>query len=122
MVLQRAKLAGLLGRKPIVIATFLCFAFLPVAVVFARDFRQLMFAFVVGGLRETGEPARKAMIVDLARPDLRARTVGLYYLIRSLSITPASVLGGLAWRVRPELPFVVAGTIGIVGTILLPPE
>lgn len=65
-----------------------------------------------------GEPARKAMIVDLARPDLRARTVGLYYLIRSLSITPASVLGGFAWRIRPEFPFLVAGAIGIVGTIL----
>lgn len=116
--LPSAKLAGRLGRKPFVIATFLCFAVFPVAVVFARDFRQLMFAFVIGGLREMGEPARKAMIVDLARQDLRARTVGLYYLIRSLSITPASVLGGLAWRVRPELPFVVAGTIGVVGTIL----
>jgi len=113
-----AKLADRLGRKPFVIATFLCFAFFPVAVVLAGGFRWLVAAFVVGGLREIGEPSRKAMIVDLSQRNLRARTVGLYYLVRSLAITPASVIGGLLWKVRPQTPFVVAGIIGIAGTIL----
>jgi hypothetical protein len=58
------------------------------------------------------------MIVDFAEEQLRARTVGLYYLVRSLSITPASAIGGLLWRVRPEIPFVAAGLIGAVGTLL----
>lgn len=113
-----AKMADRLGRKPFVIATFLCFAFFPIAVVLAPDFNWLVCAFIVGGLREIGEPSRKAMIVDLAQHNLRARTVGLYYLVRSLSITPASAIGGLLWRVRPQIPFVVAGIFGIVGTIL----
>lgn len=113
-----AKMADHLGRKPFVIATFLCFAFFPVAVVVAPSFEWLVSAFVIGGLREVGEPSRKAMIVDLAGRNLRARTVGLYYLIRSLSITPASAIGGLLWKIRPETPFIVAGAMGIVGTIL----
>ncbi len=113
-----AKMANRLGRKPFVIATFLCFAFFPVAVVVAPDFRWLVCAFVIGGLREIGEPSRKAMIVDLAQHNVRARTVGLYYLVRSFSITPASAIGGLLWRIRPQTPFIVAGIIGIVGTLL----
>ncbi len=113
-----AKMADRLGRKPFVIATFLFFAFFPVAVILAPDFRWLACAFMIGGLREIGEPSRKAMIVDLAQNTLRARTVGLYYLVRSLSITPASVIGGLLWRIRPQTPFIVAGIIGIVGTLL----
>jgi MFS family permease len=113
-----AKMADRLGRKPFVIATFLSFAFFPVAVMLAPDFRWLIFAFMIGGMREIGEPSRKAMIVDLAQPERRARTVGLYYLIRSLSITPASAIGGLLWRMRPQLPFVVAGVIGLFGTML----
>jgi MFS family permease len=116
--LPSAKMAGRLGRKPFVIATFLCFALFPITVVIAPSFEWLVCAFVIGGLREIGEPARKAMIVDLADRNLRARTVGLYYLVRSLSITPASAIGGLLWRLRPEMPFIVAGTIGIVGTFL----
>ena len=102
----------------VVIATFVCFALFPVAVVLARSFPALVFAFIVGGLREIGEPSRKAMIVDFAEPHLRARTVGLYYLVRSLTITPAAALGGLLWKVEPQAPFVIAGVIGIVGTIV----
>ena len=58
------------------------------------------------------------MIVDFAGQQLRGRTVGLYYLARNLSITPASAIGGLLWKVRPEIPFVIAGLIGIAGTLL----
>jgi MFS family permease len=113
-----AKIAGRVGRKPFVIATFFCFAMYPIAVIFAHNFGGLVLAFIIGGLREIGEPSRKAMIVDFAEQQLRARTVGLYYLVRSLSITPASAIGGLLWRVRPEAPFVVAGLIGVAGTLL----
>jgi MFS family permease len=113
-----ARLADRVGRKPFVIATFLCFALYPLTVILAHSFGAMIFAFVMGGLREIGEPSRKAMIVDLAREQFRGRTVGLYYLVRSLSITPASAIGGLLWKVRPEAPFMVAGTIGLAGTLL----
>src|SRR5205085_6547449 len=73
------KIADRIGRKPFVIATFLCFALFPIVVVLATGFTSLVVAFVIGGLREIGEPSRKAMIVDLAAANLRARTVGLYY-------------------------------------------
>ena len=112
------KLAERVGRKSLVIATFLCFALYPVAVILTRSFAGLVLAFVLGGLREVGEPSRKAMIVGFAQQQLRARTVGLYYLVRSLSITPASLIGGLLWKMRPETPFVTAGIIGLVGTVL----
>src|SRR5207245_1048356 len=116
--LPSAKIAARVGRKPFVVATFFCFALYPIAVILAHNFGGLVLAFIVGGLREIGEPARKAMIVDFAEQQLRARTVGLYYLVRSLSITPASAIGGLLWKVRPEIPFVTAGLIGIAGTLL----
>jgi MFS family permease len=112
------KIADRVGRKPFVILTFICFALFPLAIVLAPSFIFLAGAFVVGGLREIGEPARKAMIVDFAHDDLRARTVGLYYLVRSLSITPAAAIGGLLWKLSPEVPFVTATVIGIIATIV----
>ncbi len=113
-----ARFADRMGRKPFVIATFVAFALFPVAVVLARDFATLVAAFVVGGLREIGEPARKALIVDLSAPSLRARSIGLYYLIRSLAIAPAAFIGGLLWEVTPALPFWMAGLIGLVGVLV----
>jgi len=113
-----ARFADRIVRKPFFTATFVAFALFPVAVVLARDFATLVAAFVVGGLREIGEPARKALIVDLAAPSLRARSVGLYYLIRSLIVAPAAFIGGLLWEVTPALPFWMAGLIGLVGVLV----
>jgi MFS family permease len=112
------RIADRVGRKPFVIATFVCFALYPVAVVLSSGFASLIVAFVIGGLREIGEPSRKAMIVDFARADLRARTVGLYYLVRSITITPSAAVGGLLWKLAPQVPFFVAGVIGLAGTIV----
>jgi MFS family permease len=113
-----AKVADRIGRKPFVIATFICFALFPVAIVLSSGFASLVVAFIIGGLREIGEPSRKAMIVDFAEPHLRARTVGLYYLIRSLSISPAAAIGGLLWKIAPQTPFFLAGIVGMIGAVV----
>jgi MFS family permease len=116
--LPAARMTEHVGRKPFVIGTFVAFSTFPLAVVSARTFAGLMLAFVIGGLREIGEPARKALIVNFARPDLRASSVGLYYLLRSVAIAPAAVCGGLLWRADPRLPFILAGLVGLLGTAL----
>jgi MFS family permease len=113
-----AALRRRVGAKPLVIATFLAFALFPLALVGATTYAGLAVAFAVAGLREFGEPARKALIVDLVTPALRARSVGLYYLTRSLTIAPAALVGGLLWGVSPALPFVVAAAIGLTGAAL----
>jgi MFS family permease len=113
-----SKIADRVGRKPFVIATFVSFALFPLAIIAASSFVLIVLAFVIGGLREIGEPSRKAMIVDFAQDNVRARSVGLYYLIRSLSITPAAAIGGLLWSLAPQVPFIVAGVIGLIGTFV----
>lgn len=116
--LPAAKFADCIGRKPFVIATFLCFALFPLAHVWASSFIALLFVYIVGGLREMGEPARKAMIVDFAAAHARGRTVGLYYLIRGLAITPSALLGSWLWQVSPMSTFLVAGILGMLGTLV----
>jgi MFS family permease len=112
-----AAIAHRTGKKPFVTATFVAFAMFPLGVVLSRSFASLVAAFIVGGLRELGEPARKALIVDFAAPTLRGRVVGLYYLCRSLAIAPAAFVGGLLWRENPALPFYIAASIGAIGVI-----
>lgn len=116
--LPAARLADRLGRKPFVIATFLAFSLFPLAVIAAQSFTGLLAAFVVGGLREIGEPARKALIVDLVTPGARARGVGLYYLMRSLAVAPAATVGAVLWKTSPAVPFVLASLVGLAGTLV----
>jgi predicted MFS family arabinose efflux permease len=104
------------NRKPFVLATFAFFAAFPLLLAKATGFAGAVVAFVAAGLWEVGEPARKALIVDLAPAGARGRAVGLYYLLRNLSIVPASILGGLLWRtLGPGAMFYAAFAAGVAG-------
>jgi len=116
--LPAAKLADIYGRKPFVTATFLFFALFPLALVSVKDAWLLPLAFIVAGLREIGEPARKALIVDLAGDKFRGRIIGLYYLIRESTTMPAPLIGGFLWLISPETPFYVAFIIGTLGVFI----
>ena len=114
--LPAAALAGRTEKKPFVVLTYAFFTLYPLAVLASRSFAHLAAASVVGGLREIGEPARKALIVDLADPRARGRTVGTYYAIRGFTVAGAAAVGGALWSVRPSLTFLTAGALGLAGT------
>jgi len=60
--------------------------------------------------REIGEPARKALIVDLAAPSCSGSVPSASITSSgSLTIAPAAFIGGLLWEVTPALPFWMAG-------------
>jgi MFS family permease len=114
-----ATLADRWGRAPFVVLSFLCFALFPFLLVSARGPVGLIAAFVCAGLREIGEPARKAMIVDLADAAQRGRMVGVYYFTRGLVVMPASLLGGMLWSMDPQIPFYIAAGVCLLGLVLL---
>ncbi len=112
-----AHLADKHGQRPFVLATFGFFTLFPVSLIWADSFGWLAVAFVVRGLKEFGEPARKALIIAQARPELRARTYGAYYLIRDCVVTTGSFLGAWLWSLSPQANFIGAALCGVLGTL-----
>jgi MFS family permease len=112
-----AHLADKYGRRPFVLITFVFFTLFPLTLLWAHDFKWLALAFVVRGLKEFGEPARKALIIGEAAPELRARTYGAYYLIRDCTVTSGSFLGAWLWSVSPQANFIGAAICGALGTV-----
>jgi MFS family permease len=112
-----AHLADKYGRRPFVLATFLFFTLFPVTLLWADTFGMLALAFAVRGLKEFGEPARKALIIGEALPELRARTYGAYYLIRDCIVTTGSFLGAWLWSIGPRVNFIGAAVCGALGTL-----
>jgi MFS family permease len=111
-----AHLADKYGRRPFVLITFVFFMLFPLTLLWAHDFKWLALAFVLRGLKEFGEPARKALIIGEAAPELRARTYGAYYLIRDCTVTSGSFLGAWLWHVSPQANFLGAAICGALGT------
>jgi MFS family permease len=112
-----AYLADRSTRKPYVAITFFNFTIFPLVLLFSKTFFALIFAFIIRGLKEFGEPTRKALIMDLAPEDSKAWTFGTYYFIRDVIVSVAAFAGAFLWKVSPALNFLVATGFGILGTL-----
>ncbi|MBU1048506.1 MFS transporter [Candidatus Bipolaricaulota bacterium] len=104
-------------KKPFVIMTFAFFTAFPLVLFFSHSFGILVLAFVLRGLKEFGEPTRKALIMDLAPEDRKAGMFGLYYLVRDTIVSVAAFGGAFLWALRPEVNLFVAFGFGLLGTI-----
>ena len=113
-----AYMADHFGKKPFVLITFVFFTLFPLALLHSHSLAPLIAAFVLRGLKEFGEPTRKALIMDLAPEGRKAAMFGLYYLVRDVLVAFAAFGGALLWRISPELNLKVAFAFGVAGTLL----
>jgi MFS family permease len=113
-----ARIADARGREPWITLTYGFFALFPLVLGLSTSPAMLILAFICMGLREIGEPPRKALLVDLARVGRKSVDVGAYYFTRGLIVFPASIVGGLLWRVSPHLTFFAAAAVAIAGTLI----
>ena len=112
--------------KPYIGVTFFLFALFPINLVLLPKLLPALgvpmmgalgIIFVLNGLRELGEPARKAMISGGFSSDIRARAIGLYWGLRSFAFCPAPLISYLLWRwLGPQATFLISGIVGMLGT------
>ena len=112
--------------KPYIGVTFFLFALFPINLVLLPKLLPALgvpmmgalgIIFVLNGLRELGEPARKAMISGGFPSEIRARAIGLYWGLRSFAFCPAPLISYLLWRwLGPQATFLISGIVGMLGT------
>ena len=105
------------GREPFVVVTFIMFTLFPISLLMSRSFSALMVAFVIRGLKEFGDPSRKALIIGYSVSNRRGQIVGTYYLVRDLIVSTGALLGAYLWKLGPALNFLGAAALGVAGTI-----
>jgi MFS family permease len=127
--LPTARLSSTAGmiKKPYIGLSFLFFSLFPTAAALGGTyfgFAGLAAAFVVGGFREIGEPARKAMVTELVPPEYKSQLLGVYWGVRSLAVCAAPLTGGAVYyfaeELRPGSGFLAvtgaATAVGLAGT------
>jgi MFS family permease len=112
-----AYLADRSHKKPFVVATFGFFTLFPLVLLFTRSFWPMVLAFILRGLKEFGEPTRKALIMDLAPEGKKAGTFGTYYLARDIIVSVAAFGGAFLWNLSPATNFLTAFGFGLLGTV-----
>ncbi len=112
-----AYLADRSTKKPFVLMTFVFFTLFPLALLYSRSLEWLIGAFILRGLKEFGEPTRKALIMDLSPDHCKAGMFGLYYLIRDVFVAVAALGGAFLWQISPQTNLITAFIFGIIGTV-----
>jgi len=102
-------------RKPFVAVTFGFFALFPLMLLFSHSMIALVVAFFIRGLKEFGEPTRKALILHLADEMSKGSAYGAYYLVRDMIVSAGAFVGGVLWMVAPEFNLVAAFICGVLG-------
>jgi predicted MFS family arabinose efflux permease len=106
------------GLQPFIGLTFVFFALFPLVLILVPN-EWMWFAYVIYGLREIGEPARKAMITMSLPEPIRARGVGLYWGVRGFAICTSALVGAWLWQSGgPQLLFVTAFAMGVLGVVV----
>lgn len=104
-------------KKPFVLMTFVFFTLFPLVLLYCRSLEWLIVAFTLRGLKEFGEPTRKALIMDLSPDSCKAGMFGLYYLIRDVIVSVAAFGGAFLWQISPQVNLITAFVFGILGTV-----
>jgi len=105
------------GKKIFVLITFVFFTLFPLALLFCQSFALLVPVFILRGLKEFGEPTRKALIMELAPEERKAAVFGLYYMLRDIVVAIAAFGGAFLWMVSPTVNFLTAFAFGVIGTV-----
>lgn len=112
-----AYLADRSTKKPFVLMTFVFFTLFPLVLLYSRSLEWLIMAFILRGLKEFGEPTRKALIMDLSPDSCKAGMFGLYYLIRDVIVAVAALGGAFLWQINPQVNFITAFVFGFLGSV-----
>ena len=104
-------------KKPFVTMTFVFFTIFPLFLLYSKSFWMLSAAFFIRGLKEFGEPTRKALIMDLAPEGRKAAAFGTYYLYRDIVVSVGAFSGAILWEISPQANFIGAFVCGLIGTL-----
>jgi len=111
------KIGDYLGRKKIIIASYVIYFILSVGFIIASSKTLIIFLFALFGLfYAIDESQTKAYVSDLER-SRRATAIGVYNFITGLVYLLASLIAGYLWNISPTYAFVYAAAISLIAII-----
>lgn len=116
------KLSDKIGRKSIVMVSYLLWGLVCVSFIFIRSYWGIILAFILYGLhRGALEPVQKTFVSELAPTRYRASGLGGFQMVVGLCALPASLIAGVLWdKISMFTPFYFSLGLTILSIIMLP--
>ena len=109
------------GRKRLIAAGWLVYAFVYVGFAYADSSREVWLLFLIyGAYFGLVEGAEKALVADLVPESKRGTAYGLYNLAFGITVLPASYLFGEVWKLYgSRTAFLASACVSLLAILLL---
>ncbi len=91
-------LSDRLGRRPVIIVSFLLFILMAAVMIAADSVLLLSLGFAIYGLyKGTSEGVFKAFVADVVSPGIRGTALGAFHTVVGLVMLPGGIIAGILW-------------------------
>jgi len=114
-------LSDRIGRKPVLVASYLVFGVVSLGLIFASDLRSVLPVFAIYGVSfAMFDGVQRAYVVDFAPEHLRGTALGTFHAAVGLVALPGGYIAGMLWdKLGPEATFVYGLALAVVSSVLL---
>lgn len=109
------------GRKPVLISSYLLFAFVSFSLIYTTNLNSILPFFAVYGISfAIFDSVQRAFVADFAPKNLRATAIGTFHTAIGLVALPGGYFAGLLWdKVNPEATFIYGFALSLIAASLL---
>jgi len=113
------RLSDRIGRKTLLVLGYLFYGLVYLGFASAQNQAHLWPLFAAYGLYIAfTEGVEKALVADIAPPELRATLIGLHATFVGIGLLPASFLAGILWdTLGAAAPFYFGGGLGLLAAL-----
>ena len=115
------KLADRIGRKAVMIFSFIFWGMVCLGSITARSHWVIVATFIFYGLHRAAlEPVQRTFVAELAPTEYRASSLGGFQMVIGLCALPASLGAGLLWdKIGFRTPFVISLVLTVIAIVML---
>lgn len=115
------KLADRINRKPVLMLSFFFWLLTCAVLIYLKNPAGIAAAFIFYGLHLGAiEPVQKVLVSELAKPELRASTLGSFQMVTGMAALPASLIAGLLWdKINIAAPLYFSAALTLTAMFLL---
>jgi MFS family permease len=121
LALPLGKLSDKLGRRKLLVVGYLVFGAVYTGFAVSTSKYLVAFLFALYGVYTAMTAGvERALVSELAPPDLKGTTLGLHSTLVGIGLLPASVFAGLLWDgIGPSAPFYFGGSLAVISAVAL---
>jgi len=115
------KLADRIGRKPVIMLSFIFWGLLCLIFIFIPKYLSIILAFILYGLhRGALEPIQRTFVSEISPIEYRASSLGGFQMIIGLCALPSSLVAGILWdKISVYAPFYLSLALTVLSIIML---